>query len=123
MGVKDELNKFIAENGGNERDALNVALARLSFSDARIGGYQLTIENDAKDKDALRAENKRLISELRTSVADYMQSEGCSCCRHAEAHEEHTKKLAELLKVPQYDDGSGYNFYKFRSSALEVNHE
>lgn len=29
MNVSEQINKFIAENGGSERDALNVALARL----------------------------------------------------------------------------------------------
>lgn len=29
MSVTEEINRFIAENGGNIRDALNVALARL----------------------------------------------------------------------------------------------
>ena len=53
--------------------------------------------------------------ELRRAVADYMDSEGCSCCRDIPAHEIHTKRLAELLDVPIYKDGSGYDFYKFRS--------
>jgi len=29
MTTTEKIDKFIAENGGNERDALNVALARL----------------------------------------------------------------------------------------------
>lgn len=29
MKVSEQIDQFIAENGGNERDALNVALARL----------------------------------------------------------------------------------------------
>lgn len=58
---------------------------------------------------------KKLLKEIRQAVADYMYSEGCSCCRNVEAHEEHAKRLAELLKVPMYSDKSGYNFYKFRS--------
>jgi len=55
------------------------------------------------------------LKQLRAAVADYMSSEGCSCCRDVDAHEEHAKRLAKLLKVPQYDDGSGYNFPKFRT--------
>lgn len=54
-----------------------------------------------------------LVKELRNAVADYMTSEGCSCCRDIEAHDRHTKRLAELLDVPMYEDGSGYNFYQF----------
>jgi hypothetical protein len=55
---------------------------------------------------------------VRTAIADYMQSEGCSCCQDVDAHKEHEKKLAELLDVPMYQDGSGYNFPQFRSNTL-----
>lgn len=55
-----------------------------------------------------------LKKELRTAVANYMWSEGCSCCQDVEAHKEHTKVLAELLDVDTYDDGSGYDFSKYR---------
>lgn len=33
MTVLEKINQFIAENGGNERDALNVALARLEAAE------------------------------------------------------------------------------------------
>ena len=52
-------------------------------------------------------------SELVRALADYMQSEGCSCCRDCDAHKEAEERLAALLKVPKYSDGSGYNFNKF----------
>ena len=45
MSVSEKLNKFIAENGGNARDALNVALARLELSDARLESIESEIEN------------------------------------------------------------------------------
>ena len=57
----------------------------------------------------------QLKREIRQAVADYMYSEGCSCCRDNDSHKEHARKLAKLLSVPQYDDGSGYDFYKFRT--------
>ena len=57
----------------------------------------------------------QLLAELRKAVADYMSSEGCSCCQDVDAHKEHEKRLAELLSIPPYDDGSGYNFPLFRS--------
>ena len=57
----------------------------------------------------------KLIEELRKAVADYMQSEGCSCCESVDEHREHRKKLAELLNVPMYEDGSGYDFSKFKT--------
>ncbi len=56
------------------------------------------------------------IENIRTAVADYMRSEGCSCCRDIEAHEANTRRLAELLEVPMYSDGSGYDFTLFRSN-------
>lgn len=50
--------------------------------------------------------------ELRRAVADYKQSEGCSCCQGAH-HAEHEARLAKLLRVPKYMDGSGYDFYRY----------
>jgi hypothetical protein len=55
------------------------------------------------------------LEKIRQAVADYMRSEGCSCCRDTKAHEASAAKLAELLDVPKYEDGSGYNFAPFRS--------
>jgi len=52
---------------------------------------------------------------LRTEVADYMHSEGCSCCQDTAAHEKHKETLAKMLGVPKYPDGSGYDFSKYRS--------
>ena len=52
---------------------------------------------------------------LRTAVADYMRSEGCTCCQDVEAHEKHTETLAKLLNVEPYSDGSGYDFTTYRS--------
>jgi hypothetical protein len=55
-------------------------------------------------------------AEIRKLVADYMRSEGCSCCRDTEAHEKHAEALAKVLKVRKYDDGSGYDFARYRTS-------
>lgn len=52
---------------------------------------------------------------IRQAVADYMRSEGCSCCQDVEAHREHEKKLGELLGVSPYDDLSGYDWSEYRS--------
>jgi hypothetical protein len=57
---------------------------------------------------------KPTIPEIRRAVADYMRSEGCSCCRGGD-HDQHAEKLAKLLNVPEYDDGSGYDFARFQS--------
>jgi len=61
-----------------------------------------------KNEDLLKF-RKAVIS----AVADYMRSEGCSCCQDYEAHKEHTETLGKLLKVPKYKDGSGRDFSKF----------
>lgn len=56
---------------------------------------------------------------IRQAIADYMQSEGCSCCQSIEEHKINRARLAELLNVPMYDDGSGYDFRRFRSHGDE----
>ncbi len=62
---------------------------------------------------------KVTIRAIRQAVADYMSSEGCSCCQDIDAHKEHEKILAKLLRVPLYSDGSGYDFFKFKSGKKE----
>ena len=59
------------------------------------------------------------IAEIREAVANYMRSEGCSCCQDIKGHRQHKKRLAELLNVSMYDDGSGYDFYRYASDAPE----
>ena len=46
-------------------------------------------------------------------IADYIQSEGCSCCADEDGQKEAEKQLAKLLDVPKWKDGIGYNFNKF----------
>lgn len=58
---------------------------------------------------------KKLRADLRRAIADYMGSEGCSCCEDTDAHDEAKTAIAQLLNVPKYDDGSGYDFYRYRS--------
>ncbi len=54
------------------------------------------------------------IEAIRTAVANYMGSEGCACCQGPH-HQRHEDALGALLKVPKYDDGSGYNFRQFQT--------
>lgn len=56
---------------------------------------------------------------IRQAIADYMQSEGCSCCQNVEAHREHKALLAKLLKVPPYSDGDGHDFNKFATKPIK----
>ena len=60
---------------------------------------------------------EEILKMIRQAVADYMYSEGCSCCRDVYAHKEHEKRLAELLNVQPYEDGSGYDFSVYRTNA------
>lgn len=57
---------------------------------------------------------KMFKKKIRTAIANYMRSEGCSCCRDYDGHEKNKEVLAKLLNVPKYSDGSGYDFSKFR---------
>ena len=53
---------------------------------------------------------KRERDELRTAVANYIRSEGCSFCGDYEQHQKDTAALGRLLRVPKFKDGSGFNF-------------
>lgn len=56
-----------------------------------------------------------VLEQIRQAFADYRRSEGCSCCRDMDAHEEAEKRLAELLKPEPYEDGSGWDWGKYGS--------
>jgi hypothetical protein len=56
-----------------------------------------------------------LTAAIRTALADYMRSEGCSCCEDTDTHKEAGARLAKLLRVPRYKDGSGYDFDRYRT--------
>lgn len=53
--------------------------------------------------------------EIRRAIADYIWSEGCSCCQATDRHNDAAMRIAKLLHVPTYQDGSGYDFGKFRT--------
>jgi excinuclease UvrABC ATPase subunit len=79
---------------------------------------KLTDENydisfDKIIKQAKAMENQYKANIIR-AIADYMYSECCSCCEGKD-HKDHAEKIAKLLDVPKYEDGSGYNFYQFRN--------
>ena len=59
------------------------------------------------------------IKAIRNAIANYMRSEGCSCCRDIDKHEENKKQLAELLDVEMYDDESGYDFHQYSTNPLK----
>ena len=53
------------------------------------------------------------IASIREAFANYVVSEGCSCCRNEEEHDEARSRLGKLLHVPKYADGSGYDFCRY----------
>lgn len=53
--------------------------------------------------------------QIRNALADYMASEGCSCCENTEEHKKAETRLAKLLRIPKYSDGSGYDFGKYET--------
>jgi len=58
---------------------------------------------------------KKELIKIRRAVANYMSSEGCSCCQSIDQHNNNKARLAKLLSVKKYSDGSGYNFYKYKT--------
>lgn len=52
------------------------------------------------------------LASVRTAVAEYRRTEGCSCCEDHDGHDRATARLAKLLNVPKYSDDSGYDFSK-----------
>ena len=63
----------------------------------------------------MRRQRTISLIEIRRAVADYMWTEGCGCCCDIRDHRKHEEQLAKLLHVPEYDDGSGYDFPRFRT--------
>ncbi len=59
--------------------------------------------------------NKKLLKEIRQAFADYMASEGCSCCATYPEHDLAENKLGKLLKMKKYKDGSGYDYTLYKS--------
>ncbi len=62
-----------------------------------------------------KAMEKEYKANIRKAIADYMYSEGCACCEGKD-HKDHAEKIAKLLDVQKYEDGSDYNFSQFRSN-------
>ena len=73
---------------------------------------------NSKIEDALD-DVREFKKKVREAVANYMVSEGCSCCQDYDQHKVHRQVLGELLDVePQkssYDDEPYYNFYQYKS--------
>lgn len=59
------------------------------------------------------------LKQIRQALADYMRSEGCECCRDDAAHRIAEERLAKLLRVSKYKDGSGYDWVKHQTKAAK----
>lgn len=59
------------------------------------------------------------LEKIRQALADYVHSEGCTCCQSIEPHNAALSALAALLNVGPYSDGSGYDLRPFRSSVAQ----
>ena len=68
-------------------------------------------------------ENRDIKTRIRNLIADYMQSEGCLFAEIPKDGSDSRKKLAELLDVPKYGDGSGYNFNKFATNPVRFKND
>ena len=53
--------------------------------------------------------------EVRELIANYMRSEGCSCCQDWEGHAKNKKRLGELLDCGKYDGEDEYDFYQYQT--------
>lgn len=69
------------------------------------------------DKEAKKINDKSaFIAELRTLFADYAASGGCGCCANLDKQEQAMNKISSLLQIEPYEDGSGFNIYKYQSN-------
>jgi hypothetical protein len=71
------------------------------------------LESEKEHSDEMVDRLATRIQDVRKAVADYIYSEGCSCCQH-DSHHSDGNKLGELLVVPQYSDESGVDWESAR---------
>lgn len=70
----------------------------------------LTVDDVRKQVQRTRASMR---ADIRQLLANYLSSEGCTCCQGSD-HDKHLAALAKYLNVPKYDDGSGYDFQRYK---------
>ena len=68
------------------------------------------VENSRLRIQAIVEEFKKEVREL---IANYMRSEGCTCCQDFEEHAKNKKLLGELLDCGKYDGEDDYNFHQY----------
>lgn len=55
------------------------------------------------------------LAEIRQAVADYIATEGCTCCQDVEGHKAAMQRLGKLLRMKKYKDGSGFDYRLYRT--------
>ena len=60
------------------------------------------------------------VAELEIQTLRYLDTEGCTCCQDREPHEEALLAIGKIFGWPEFDDGSGTDWYK-RRDELEIN--
>ena len=70
--VSSKIDKFIAENGGNERDALNVALARIEILEIQ----KADLLKMCDDSEPIGSLSTRIFEELQTRRAQFISDNG-----------------------------------------------
>lgn len=123
LKVKVNLKSFSNHNGFSESQILNAIeefkeeiqnelLHKISKT-FQSEEFLNTVDFVTYDVEPIKTDVKNpSISEIRQAVAAYMNTEGCNCCE-AYDHKENGEKLAILLDVEKYEDGSGYNWFKY----------
>ncbi len=110
MTAKNVLSVFVALG-------LKTHIEATVVNDADGNSYKLSFHNTSHPT----KQEWISVEEIRCAISDYMRSEGCSCCENVDTHEQHEKRIAELLNVPMYDDNSGYDFYQFNTAPPQLN--
>lgn len=74
-------------------------------------GKGIVIINEEEIRHAKKMEQEQQ-EEIREAVADYMRSEGCSCCRD-DNHGENAERLALLLDAKYENGANGFDWSKY----------
>lgn len=59
--------------------------------------------------------SRSFLADVRQAVADYIATEGCSCCQDVDGHKAAMERLGKLIRMKKYSDGSGYDYGLYRS--------
>lgn len=111
----------MADNTDKNRKLAEKMLRECDIEPLGIDSAICSADEDALKHDAIASvaqflaqREAEIRAELRTLVADYMGSEGCSCCRGSD-HEDHRNALCKALDMRKYSDGSGYDYGRYQS--------